>query len=595
MEEVYEKSLVDYLKILQRRKGLFLAVMAIILGASIILALTLPAVYRSTATILIEQQEVPQDFVRSLVTSFAEQRIQVIKQKILSTKNLVKLIDKYDLYRKDRKISSMDKIVDKMRENIGVEMLSADVIDPRSGSARRATIAFQVSFSDESPKISQSITNELVTLFLNENLKNRSETAVAVSAFLSEEAKKLEKTISDLESKLAKFKEKNAKNLPELATLNLQMMNRIDSEIIETKRAIADLEERKVYLAAELSQQPEVIEEQFANPNYRAPVYSQASEFDPDSRLEALQAEYTAAIAKYSPSHPDVQRLKREIESLQAQTGGAGSTVLIDTKIAELQAQLASARERYSANHPDIKRLERELSVLKRQKSSKSPPRATRKQLPFYIKTRKNPAYVQLKAQYEAAETEIGTLREKLKILEKKYTDYSARLAQTPQVEREYKNLVRDYEAARKKYQDITEKELEAQLSQSLESDRKGERFSLIEPPILPEEPYKPNRIGIFFLGLVLSIAGGLGAVGIAEVMNDSIRGRYDVLEAVGDVPLAVIPYIVTAADRRKKILHRSLMSFGVLMAIAIGAVVIHFYLMPLDVLWFKALRRLGL
>lgn len=569
--------------------------MSLILATSIAFALGLPAVYKSKATILIEQQEVPQDFVRSLVTSFAEQRIQVIRQKLLSTRNLIKHIEKYDLYTQERRVSSIDGVVAKMRENIDLEMISANVVDP-SGRARTATIAFSLSFVDKSPKIAQTLTNELVTLFLNENIKNRSESAIEASSFLATEGDKLRNTIATLELKLAEFKERNGKYLPELAALNVQMLHKVESEVAEVKRLISDMQERKVYLMAELSQQPEIMDEQFSNPNYIPPTFSASGPTDPDVRLQTLQAEYLAATSKYSAGHPDVSRLKREIDSLQVQSGSTGgNNVALDNRISEVQAKLASARERYSADHPDIKRFQSELSALDVQRTASVTKPNKRRVLPFYIKSRKNPAYVTLKSQMEAGDTEIKSLQAKLILLDEKFEDYSTRLTKTPQVEREYKNLIRDYESAQKKYKDITEKELEAQLAQSLESERKGERFTLIEPPILPEEPFKPNRIAIAFLGLVFSLAGGLGAATIAEVMNDSVRGRQGVLEMLGEPPLAVVPYIITVDDTRKRILHRSFLIFGTLMALIVASVLIHFYVMPLDVLWFRSLRRVGL
>ena len=621
MEE-HEKDISDYLIAFGRHKVLIFSVMALILATSLGLALGLPAVYKSSSTILIEQQEVPQDFVRTLVTSFAEQRIQVIRQKIISTRNLVKLIEKYDLYKEDRKVAPIESVVENMRENISVEMINADVVDPTSGRARSATIAFSLSFEDSSPKIAQSVVNELTTFFLNENIKARTETAIESSAFLETEAGKLRKTIKNLEEKLAEFKEKNAEVLPELAALNLQMMNRVEQDLAEVKRTIASVRERKIYLAAELSQQPETIEEQRFNPDYdlqrqkyemslqryqfESQRGSQSGQLDAESRLEALQAEYLASVAKYSSGHPDVQRLKREIESLRKEVGSSSSnTSLLDNKISALRQKLASAKERYSPDHPDVRRYERELSELEKQRDSAliNFKRKGSSRFPAYnitepqytIESRPNPAYVQLKSQLDAADSEILSLKDKLTKLESKYRKYELRLTKTPQVERQYRDLVRDYETAQKKYKDITAKQLEAQLAQSLESERKGERFTLIEPPVLPEKPYKPNRLAIAFLGLILSLAGGLGAGALAEVLNDSVRGRHGVMELMGEAPLAAVPFITTAADVRKKILQRSMITFGMVATVLIAAVLVHFYFIPLDVLWFKSLRKFGL
>ena len=618
-----EKSIGEYLSILSRHKGLMFSVMSLILLASLAIAFSLPAIYRSSSTILIEQQEVPQDFVRNLVTSFAEQRIQVIGKKVLSTRNLIPLAEKHDLYKEAREVSPIETVIAGMREKIGLEMISADVIDPKSGQARSATIAFSLSFEDSSPKMAQKIVNELTNLFLEENIKSRTETAVEASAFLQEEANKLRTTITGLDSKLAVFKENNAEVLPELSELNLKMMNRTEEEILEVKRQITSIHERKIYLAAELAQQPETIDEQRYNPaydiqrqkhemavqkhQYELQRRTRIGQLEPDTRLEALQAEYLAFSSKYSSGHPDVQRLKREIGSLQSSVGGSASsdTTILDSRISKVGQSLAAARERYSADHPDVRRYEKELQELENQRnlsvvkfksnSSSSFPSYNVTQPQFLIKTRPNPAHVQLKAQLDAGESELISLRKKIVKLEEKYTDYESRLTKTPQVEREYRDLTRDFETATKKYQEITAKQLEAQLSQSLESERKGEKFTLIEPPLYPEEPFKPNRLAIAFLGLVFSFAGGIGAVSLSEAFNDSVRGRNGVVALLGEAPLALIPYITTAADVRKRIIHRSMLTFGTVASILIVAVLIHFYFMPLDVFWFKSLRKLGM
>lgn len=619
--EENEKDIGDYLNVLRRRKGLIMSVMALILAISLGFAFGLPAIYKSSATILIEQQEVPQDFVRTLVTSYAEQRIQVISQKILSSKNLMGLIDKYNLYAEERKKTPIESVIDDMRDKISLDMVSADVVDPRSGQARTATIAFTLSFESESPKLAQSVANEIVTLFLNENIKNRTETAIEASAFLSAEGEKLRNTIAELESRLAQFKEENAESLPELTDLNTQMMNRTEQEILEVKRQIISLNERKIYLAAELAQQPETIDEQRYNPAYdlqrqKYEIALQKHNYEiqrrarigaePDTRLEALQTEYLAASSKYSATHPDVQRLKREIDSLKTEVGvSSGDTTVLDTRIAGLQQRLSSARDRYSSDHPDVKRFQRELADLESQRAdqvvdfSKTGasdfPSYSVTQPQFLIKTRPNPAHVQLKAQLDAADTELVSLNAKIDELESRYRDYESRLMRTPQVEREYRDLVRDFDTATAKYREITSKQLEAQLAQSLESERKGERFTLIEPPLMPEEPFKPNRLAIAFLGLVFSFAGGIGAASLAEALNDSVRGRHGVMEVMGEPPLSVIPYIETFEDVRKRVMQRTLLIFGMIIGIAAAIAVVHLYFVPLDVLWFKTLRRFGL
>src|SRR5258707_4679758 len=155
-----------------RRRRTFLLVAGVTFAAAVTLALLLPATYRSTATILIEQQEIPQELVRSAVTSFADQRVQVISQRVMTTQNLLGLIERYDLYPEMRLTQPREVLLLKMRGDIALKMISADVIDPRSGRPTQATIAFSVSYKNHSPELALKVANDLTSLYLNENLSS---------------------------------------------------------------------------------------------------------------------------------------------------------------------------------------------------------------------------------------------------------------------------------------------------------------------------------------------------------------------------------------------------------------------------------------
>ena len=126
----------------QRRKPLILAFTLCFL-AMVAVAMLLPPRYRSAATILIEQQEMPQELVRSTVTSYADQRVQVISKRVMTTETLLNIIRRYDLYPKQRAKEPREALLARMRKDIGLRMISADVIDPRSGRRRTAVAGRQ--------------------------------------------------------------------------------------------------------------------------------------------------------------------------------------------------------------------------------------------------------------------------------------------------------------------------------------------------------------------------------------------------------------------------------------------------------------------
>ncbi len=166
---------------------------------------------------------------------------------------------------------------------------------------------------------------------------------------------------------------------------------------------------------------------------------------------------------------------------------------------------------------------------------------------------------------------------------------------QTPQVEREYRALALDYENALAKYREIKAKEMEARLAEALETGRKGERFTLIEPPLLPEEPIRPNRLAILFLGMVFSFAGGIGGAAVSESLDSSVRGARGVAALVGAPPLASIPTIENEADRRRRLWKRIWVIVLLFGSMILALALFHWLVMPLDVVWYAGLRRLGI
>src|SRR5215831_8385708 len=220
----------DVLKAVVRRRTPAMICIAAGILIAILLAVLLPAHYRSSATILIEQQELPADLVRSTVTSFADQRIQVISQRVMTTETLLRLINKFNLYANKRARETREELIARMRSDIDFHMISADVIDPRSGRPTAATIAFAVSYTSKDPELAARVANDLTSLYLNENLTQRARLAEDASAFLREEGDRLNAHIATLEGELAKFKEKNADALPELAQFNLEQLDRSETQ-----------------------------------------------------------------------------------------------------------------------------------------------------------------------------------------------------------------------------------------------------------------------------------------------------------------------------------------------------------------------------
>lgn len=565
-----------------RRRRTFLAAASVSLLATVLLAVLLPATYRSTATILIEQQEIPQELVRSVITSFADQRVQVISQRVMTTQNLLSLVDRYNLYPDIRRKEPREVLLDKLRSDIGMHMISADVIDPRSGRPTQATIAFSVSYQSRSPDLALKVANDLTSLYLNENLTSRTQLGQQTADFFSEESARQAAHVADLDKTLTAFKEKHSNDLPELVQLNLQTMERTELELHDAQNKLDALDSQRVLLEAQLAQ---------INPTSQ--VFSDTGQrvMGPEDRLKALKSQLASYKARFAPGHPDIISTEREVEGLESQVKADDDTGDHLRDLEEAKAQLARAREKYSADHPDVIRLQRTVDGLQ---SSADAAATTGKRRDEAATHSDNPVYIQVKGQLDALAVDRDRAVKRRDELQSKFDDYERRMAQSPEVEREFHAKSRELETAQIEYKEILSKKTEAKVSENLETERKGERFTMIEPPQMPEKPISPNRILIVALGLLFSLGLGMGAAAAHESFDASVRGPNDIRQLLQVPALASIPIILTTEDRarRKRIIRYSWGGGAVAMVLA--ALTIHLFVRPLDVVVLSVLRRFG-
>ncbi len=357
MELEEEKSLKDYLQIARRRKYTIIVPMLILLFLSVIVAIALPPVYRSKATILIEQQHIPSDLVKSTVNSFADERIHQIQQKLMTIDNISKIIEKFDLYPKEKTLVNTSDLAEQFRTATTLELINADVVG-NAGSSK-ATLAFTLAFDHKDGVIAQKITNELVTLFLDENIRSRTQRAEESTKFLQEEAEKFKLEIQKSENQIAEYKEKYSTSLPELLPVNMASIGRIENTLQQLQLQEKMLEERRISLGLQISATSPVVIDTNGNKNTK--VETRAS----------LEAEYRSLLKKYSPAHPDIKALKRKIEGFEDQKDNQASVqaginnpvyLQLQSEIKVAGVELKNIAEQRAALTEQMKKLEVNVS-----------------------------------------------------------------------------------------------------------------------------------------------------------------------------------------------------------------------------------------
>jgi uncharacterized protein involved in exopolysaccharide biosynthesis len=514
----------DYIHAIARRKGLLFAIAIPIAILAILLAATLPDVYTASALVEIDDPSSSQalsDAASNGESDYADQYVQNLKGIVLTDGNLRKLNQEYNLY--PDLADDETAMLKRMRRDIDVQIVTTPILDPRTGREREVVDAFTLSYDNRMPEKSQKGAQWLVQAFLAEHRRQRQGRSTNASEFYGGEAERLRTHVAQLESKLADFKRANYGQLPELTQVNMSMMDRAESQLASNNTQMASLRQERVFLAAQLEQ---------------------ARSQGPDAgSVRQLEDQYARMKSSYDESHPDMVALRRQIDSLKYGTS-AGSGTSLRSQLNQKQATLNEARQRYGAEHPDIKRLQRDIATLQARINS-----GEKGDVEMSDGT---PVGMQLRTQINAIDSQLASLgaqnaelRAKLGGLEKSVTD-------TPQVEREYANLTRDLTIAREKYEQLLNRQMDAEVNTAAIVGGRADEFRLIQSPSLPTIPSKPQRLAMLLIGLIASVVLALTATVAAEALDPKVRGARDVRELLSVSPLVAIPTIRNTRSRRR-------------------------------------------
>jgi polysaccharide biosynthesis transport protein len=493
-------------EVLNRRKWLAILTFGGVFAAVVSTVMFMPDIYQSTATVLIERQQIPEAFVRSTITSGVEIRLEAMSQEALSRSRLEELIDHFDLYANLKQHLPMEEVIERMRRDIRRELKQVEQMGPN-----RATASFSVSFSGRDPQKVAAVTNTLASFYVEENIKVREQQAVETAQFLAAQLEEVKKRLDEQEQRLGKYKVREA-NLATLAQFNSQLRHNSDN--------LLRINERRTALARQLAELERVA--------------TTTRDGKPDAtavRLEQRIAELTQKLkeleTRYTAKFPDIVNIKRELATLEEQ-----------------QNKAKSAREPEKAMSVPASS---NATELKRAKSAGEPEKGTSVPVGLYS--------IDLKRALGEADAEIKALRSEAESLRHSIAVYQQRIENSPRLELEPRTLEREYEATKESYQSLLKRQEEARLGENMEQLQKGERFRIVDPAIASLKPISPNRPRTILVGLFLSLGLAAGLVVLAEQLDTSFH-KVDELRAFTRVPVLVsISQIITKADlgRRRK------------------------------------------
>ena len=565
--------------LIRRKKKVFIISFLIIFMVGVIVAFALTPIYTSQAMIRIEDQEIPEMYVKSGISDFAEERIQKISRQILRRSKLLEIIKIYNLYPELREKKSQSELVEKMRKNIELTTISAGMQDKKGGYT--ATVAFTLAYDGKDPVKVQKVADTLSKLYLEEDIKAREKRITGATAFLDSELHRLKAEIGRQEKIISEFKQRHLRELPNDRGYNLQAIARMERSLDDTDRNLQLLQEKKHLLQADLQ-----------NTEPLTPIVIDGKDLaiNPAQRLKRLRLELASMQSIYSEKHPDIRKKQKEISKLEKEVKVSEDSVAKFKRLNQLEIKLASEEARLGPKHPDLKALKREIAILKKEVNNLMTQYA---KIKISEEKPDNPVYINLKTRITSMEMEIAALIQEKQELLSKMDEYQVRIQNSPIVEKELNALTRDYEDRKRKYSDISNKLMNAELVQELEGKEKGRRFNITASAYLPEKPTKPNRLMIIVLSFLLAAGISTALVAFQEYIDDSIKTPNQLKQLTNIPVFSTISYIENDDEKRSRRVKNLIWAVAVVSCIAIALLIVDQFFIKLDQAWKVVIERI--
>jgi polysaccharide chain length determinant protein (PEP-CTERM system associated) len=495
MIENRELTMDDYMAMLRRRAKIILVPAALAPLAAFAVSFAFAPKYTSQSVVLWEGQKVPATVVQPVVTEDLITRMDTLWQQSLGQSRLQPVIER--LY-PNKSSQEQLEMVDEIRQTAQIVPVP-DISQLGSTTTRRPnappTPGFNISYTSSSPRTAQQICTELTNLVVDANLKLIQDAAKGTSDVLNRGLEDARRNLDDLDAKLATFKKQYVGQLPDEEENNLKILMGLSAQLDAVTQALNRAQQEKAYGQSMLSQQ-------------LAAWRSSQSSTNPqtlEKELSDLQAQLLQLEARYTDDHPDVIKAKADIAEVKKKLAEINKASADDTDTAN---DKASAME-----PPDIRQLR--LSVHQNDEA-------------------------------------ITAYSRQQKQLQQQINVYQSRVSVSPAIEGQYKQLTRDYDVARKGYDDLLAKKNAADLTVNMNNQSEGERMFPLSPANLPDEPSFPNRLLFAGGGLGAGLALGFGLALWLEIRDQAIRTEADA-EAALELPILVsVPWVGNDVEEHK-------------------------------------------
>ncbi len=483
----------DYLDILRRRKWILAIPLLLMPIVAITATFFIPARYVSQTLVLIEGQQISEAYVKAVTASDLDSRLASMQQQILSRSRIQPIIERYNLYGNTK--ATMDERVDRARHAIVIKPVHSEIAN--SGGLP----GFIVAFTAPDAHTAQLVCSEITSLFLSENQRAREASTEGTTDFLKSQLSDAKRSLDEQDAKLAAFQHEYGGKLPGEEGANVGMLGSLNTQLEAANQALAQQQQNRTYMESMLAQQVQATQPAGgpAQSGGGGETVSQIGTPAQQAELQSLTAQESELLNHYTPDYPDVVTVRRKLVDLR------------------------------KAMQPVTYRLPG---------STASAPPPVRESL----------ALQQLRSSIKAVDLGIEEKKKEQAGIQANIGVYQERIASSPMVQEQYKELTRDYQTALSFYNSLLAKTQDSKMATDLEKRQEGEQFRIMDQPNLPDGPTFPNRVVFAFGGIAAGLFLGCGIVAMLEYKNTALRSERDVWAFTKLPTLAVVSY----ADPRK-------------------------------------------
>jgi len=529
----------DYIDIMRRHKGWVFGPFLFTLVASVVGVYLWPDSYVSQAVVKIVPQKVPETMVQSAVNQQMADRINSMAQTILSRTVLTTIINTFGLYPRERSREPIEDVIEDMKKQISIE-----AIGPATGGPQRAVPAFAVKFSYENRYLAQRVVQDLVSRFIDENIRNRSNATFQTTQFMKDEMEEAKKQLDAIGDQLTKFRVSNNGRLPDQLDANIGQMNGLQTQVTYLDAQISRANQEKLEVEANIR------------------IYK--------DQLAALTKEPAETSAALQERNEKLAEADREIDTLDK--------------------ELALLRQHYKETYPDVQTVAARLAgarkrredILQEETAKKPATPAPRPPNPQTVREARDLDAVirRLQSSIEAKDLEIQEYNKQMKSANDAMKAYQGRIETIPMGEKEYGDLLRDRDMAKQKYEDLETKLGRAQIAQEMEGRKQGETLELLDPASLPQNPAEPKRPLVISIGAGIGLLLGIVIAGAREMKDTSLKNLKDVraytqMSILGSIPLLENDFVVR---RRRRLSWLGWTTASLAAVVVISGSIVYYY-----------------